>query len=337
VLRKLAAVAALLLVTATATAGCSLNMLGAPTGHLTLTARFDDVQDLGPGHTVQIANVRVGSVTKVALDHYRAKVTLSIKDGHPIPVGTSARVRRTSVLGEPYVDLSFPKDVDAVHAEHLRDGDEITRTSTDPSVEQLAGRAGQLVAAIDPNDLASSIQASAEALAGNGPELHKLVAQLSTLLSGIDAQHDDIAATIDNLGALGRTLAPLDTQIGSLLDSTAKTTTALGSDTDKLVGALHSFDDVAATTNRTILEPHADELAALLREASAVVGSLSQNQHVLASMADSFAKFVPRITRTIVSGQLLVFTWIDVNITIEGQPLMAALPASVATLVDGRP
>ena len=332
-LRRLAVVALVALLGA----GCSLNMLGAPTGHLTLTARFDDVSDLGPGHTVQISNVRVGSVTKVVLEGYRAKVTLSIKDGHPIPVGTTATVRRTSVLGEPFVQLTFPPGVDAVHARHLRDGAEITQTSTDPSVEQLAGRAGQLVAAIDPNDLASSIQATAEALAGNGPELHRLIAQVSAVLAGIDAQHDDLAATIDDLGTLGRTLAPLDGQIATLLDGTAKTTQTLGADTDKLVSALHSFDDVAATTNRTILGPHADELANLLREVSAVVGSLSQNQHVLASMADSFAAFVPRITRSISKGQLLVFTWIDVNIQLKGQSLLSELPASVQTLVGTTP
>jgi phospholipid/cholesterol/gamma-HCH transport system substrate-binding protein len=333
VLKRLAVVV-LLALTST---GCSLNLLGAPTGHLTLTARFDDVNDLGPGHTVQISNVRVGSVTKVALSGYRAKVTISIKDGHPIPVGTTATVRRTSVLGEPFVQLTFPAGVDAVHARHLRDGAEITQTATDPSIEELAGRAGQLVAAVDPNDLASSIQASADALAGNGPELHRLVAQLATLLSSIDAQHDDLAATIDDLGTLGRTLAPLDAQIGTLLDGTAKTTQTLGADTEKLVSTLRNFDDVAATTNKTILEPHADELAALLREASSVVGSLSKNQRVLASMADSFAKFVPRITKSISKGQLLVFVWIDVNIQLKGQSLVSQMPSSVLSLLDGQP
>jgi phospholipid/cholesterol/gamma-HCH transport system substrate-binding protein len=328
---------AVVVLVALTSAGCSLNLLGAPTGHLTLTARFDDVSDLGPGHTVQISNVRVGSVTKVALDGYRAKVTLSIKDGHPIPVGTTATVRRTSVLGEPFVQLTFPPGVDAVHAPHLRDGATIARTSTDPSVEELAGRAGQLVAAIDPNDLASSIQASADALAGNGPELHRLVAQLSSVLTAIDAQHDDLAATIDDLGTLGRTLAPLDDQIGRLLDGTARTTQTLGADTDKLVGAVHSFDQVAAATNEHILGPHADELQALLREASAVVGSLSQNQHVLASMADSFAKFIPRITRSITKGQLLVFTWIDVNIKLKDQPVLHELPTSLLPLLGSTP
>jgi phospholipid/cholesterol/gamma-HCH transport system substrate-binding protein len=139
VLRRLAVVAVVGLLAS----GCSLNLLGAPTGHLTLTARFDDVSDLGAGHTVQVANVRVGSVTRVVLDGYRAKVTMSITDGHPIPVGTTATVRRTSLLGEPFIELAFPAGVDARTARHLADGAELTATGTDPSVEDSpAGPAG---------------------------------------------------------------------------------------------------------------------------------------------------------------------------------------------------
>jgi phospholipid/cholesterol/gamma-HCH transport system substrate-binding protein len=313
--------------------GCSLNLLGAPTGHLTLTARFDDVSDLGPGHTVQVANVVVGSVTGVRLDGYRAKVTISITDGHPIPVGTTATVRRTSLLGEPFVELAFPDGTAAARATHLRDGAEITATGTDPSVEELAGRAGQLIAAVNPDDLATTLLAGSQALAGNGPELHQLIAQLSTLITGIDAQHDDLAGTIDNLATLGTKLAPLDQHIGSLIDSTAATTSALGADADKLVTAVGTFGDLASTVHQTILQPHADELAALLREASTVVGSLAQNQDVLARMADSFALFIPRITKAVSKGQLLVLTWIDTDLNVGGQSVGEAIPASITQLV----
>lgn len=327
-LRRLAVVVALGLLAS----GCSLNMLGAPTGHLTLTARFDDISDLGPGHTVQVANVVVGSVTKVVLDGYRAKVTMSITDGHPIPVGSSATVRRTSLLGEPFIELAFPDGGPEARGTPLANGAEITATSTDPSVEELAGRAGQLVAAINPDDLATSVQATAEALGGRGAELHRLVAQLNTLIGGIDAQKGDLAATIDNLGTLGAKVSPVAGQLGSLLDSTAKTTKVLGADTQRLVTALGNFNDVATTVNKTILIPHADELAALLRNASTVVGSLSNDQGVLAHMADSFALFVPRITRAISKDQLLVFTWIDVTLALGGKAVSSLIPPSIAFL-----
>jgi phospholipid/cholesterol/gamma-HCH transport system substrate-binding protein len=311
-------------------------MLGAPTGRVRLTAEFDDARDIGPGHTVQVANVVVGSVTKVRLHGYRARLTMSITDGHPIPVGTVAAIRQTSLLGEPFVELTFPPRVDPTTSRHLADGDAITATRTDPSIEEIARRTGELVAAVQPDDLASSVQASAEALTGNGPELHRLIAQLSSLIGAVDAQRDDLAGTIDNLASLGATFAPLDGRIGSLLDSTAAITGELGGDTDELVTALGTFDHVARATNEVILIPHADELAALLRQASTVVGSLAHNQQVLAHMADSLAAFIPRITNSITKGQLLVFTWVDLVATDTGLPLGTRVPAYLSKLVDPR-
>ena len=47
-----------------------------------LTAVFTDVGDLVAGHSVQVADVRVGSITGIELtDDYQAKVTMRIKDG----------------------------------------------------------------------------------------------------------------------------------------------------------------------------------------------------------------------------------------------------------------
>lgn len=324
--------AALVLLLALVASGCRLEMLGAPTGPLHLTATFDDARDLGPGHTVQVANVVVGSVTHVRLVGYRAEVTMSLEGGHPIPVGTAAAIRQTSLLGEPYVELSFPTGVDPTTAPRLHDGQAIADTSTDPSVEDIARRTGELVMAVRPDDLAGSVQASAEALTGNGPELHQLLEQLSGILTTLDAQKGDLAGTIDDLHALGRDLAPLDGEIGSLIDSTSATTGELGSDTDRLITALQTFDHLARTTNESILTPHADELASLLRDASTVVGSLSQGQKVLARTADSLASFIPRITRSISKGSLLVFAWIDIDTKLTGKA-QAATPAYVQQLV----
>ncbi|WP_449065948.1 MlaD family protein [Planomonospora algeriensis] len=107
-LRAPARALALALVLATS-AACSLQTLGAPSGELTLTAVFDDVQSLVAGHSVQVADVRIGSVTDIRLEGYRARVTLSVEDGHRVPEGTSAVVAKTSILGENYVELRLPE------------------------------------------------------------------------------------------------------------------------------------------------------------------------------------------------------------------------------------
>jgi len=313
--------------------GCSLQLLGAPTGHLTLTAHFDNVADLVPGHTVQVGNVVVGSVTAVTLDGYRAKVTMSIRDGHPIPQGTTATLRHTSLLGEPFVDLEFPDGFDPAHAQYLASGTELTDTAVEPDLEDLAGRAGRILDAVDARDLGAAITATDQALAGNGPELQHLVAQLDTLVTSVDAQAGPIASTIDALGRLGAGLAPFDAQIGTLVDNVSATTSLLASDSDRLVAALRSFDDLARTTTNVILAPHAQQFTDLIREADAVLGSLAQHTDLLASMTNNFDQFVVRIPHDVRNGQLLVFVWADPSMTIAGVPVDQALPASVTSLV----
>ncbi|MER7541686.1 MlaD family protein [Spirillospora sp. NPDC127506] len=97
----------LLLVVAVALAvsGCSYQTAGAPKGDLTLTATFDDAQGLVAGHSVQMSDITIGTVTKVELVGYKARATLSIEDGIKIPKGTRAEIKVTSLLGENYVDL----------------------------------------------------------------------------------------------------------------------------------------------------------------------------------------------------------------------------------------
>ena len=84
---------------AVAAPGCSLP--GRVEGPVQLTATFDDVGDLVTGHSVQVADVRVGSITKIELtDDYRALVTMSVKDGLDLPSDSEAVLRTTSLLGE---------------------------------------------------------------------------------------------------------------------------------------------------------------------------------------------------------------------------------------------
>ncbi|NED57475.1 MCE family protein, partial [Micromonospora aurantiaca] len=68
-----------------AVSGCSYKTAGAPKGDLTLTATFDDAQGLVAGHSVQMSDITIGTVTKVELAGYKAKATLSIEDDVKIP------------------------------------------------------------------------------------------------------------------------------------------------------------------------------------------------------------------------------------------------------------
>jgi phospholipid/cholesterol/gamma-HCH transport system substrate-binding protein len=303
-------VGAVIALSVTASA-CSLQTVGAPGGSLTLRADFPDAQGLVVGNTVQVSNVVIGSVRAIHLDRYRAQVTLSITDGHPIPVGTSATIAQTSLLGEYYVALTFPPGFDAATSRRLADDALITDTSTEPDVEELAGEVGDVVGALGAGNLGAIVQATAQALDGRGPELHQLAAQASQLSSVLAAQNGNLSTIVDDLGSAGATLAPLSPQISADIDSLSQTTQSITADRSKVLAAISGFTQLAQTTSEDILEPHAQQFLALTQEANAVLGSLVANGTTIEQLFDNFATFVPNVTKAVSDSQLLVFAWAD--------------------------
>lgn len=290
-------------------AGCTIETATAPTGSLTLHASFDDAADLTPGNFVQASNVVIGSITDIELDGYRARATLSITDGHDVPVGTQAVIRRTSLLGEHYVDLVFPEGFDPEAGPFLASGDDVEQTDTQADLEDLAGQAAEIVGAITADDVAGIVRAGAEGLDGRGDELNRLVADARAVADSLVRQQAAINAAIDDAGALGATLAPADDRIAALLDQLASVTGVVAGDRDKLVETLQAVVDLAATTTDQILVPHADRLVALLDQLDPVVGALADRADVLAGLVTDTLRFTEALPTAIHNGNILLLTW----------------------------
>src|SRR6185437_11553005 len=104
-------------------------------GTITASALFSDVGTLGLGAQVEMADVPIGSVTGIGLDGDQAKVTMSIDATAAVPANVTAKIDRTSVLGERFVDLAVPRHPTG----RLHDGATIAHTAVVPTVEQVVG------------------------------------------------------------------------------------------------------------------------------------------------------------------------------------------------------
>lgn len=294
---------------AASSGGCSIEKAGAPSGDVSLVATFDDVQDLTPGHNVQASNVVVGSVQSIDLDGYRARVEISIVDDFRVPKGTAAVVRRTSLLGEYYVDLVLPARFDPDRGPFLDDGDTITDASTQPDVEQLAEQAAAIVGSLTADDLGSAIQAGAEGLGGRGAVLNQLVRDAGLVADALADQQGELAATVDSLGSLGRTLGPdAEALAGTIDDLTTASATVAGS-RDRIVASLDALVQLATATNDTIIEPHAERLATLLKQLAPMLGTLAERGDVLVDLLVDLERFVHVFPSTVHNGTVLLLAW----------------------------
>ena len=75
---------------------------------ITVTVEFSDVLDLVPKSSVKVDDVTVGTVEKVWLEGYVAKVRLKLPKSVELPDNARATIRQTSLLGEKFVSLAPP-------------------------------------------------------------------------------------------------------------------------------------------------------------------------------------------------------------------------------------
>lgn len=299
--------AALVLAAVLALAACDPQTATAPTGDLTLVAHFDDVQDLTRGHTVQVANVIVGSVRSVELDGHEALVTMSIVDDQEVPEGTRAIVRRTSFLGEFFVDLVFPDGGDG--GPFLASGAEITDTETERDIEQLASQAEEVIRAVGADDVAGVIEAGAGAIGGNGGTINTAVDDAAEVLGVLADQSAQIGSAIDDIGALGEALAPESGEIGALIDQLAAATGEVTASRDRIIDTVEALVALAGTTTDAILVPHADRLSQTLEELQPLLATLTSRTDVLTSLIVDFDRFTRVLPTAVHNGQLLLLAW----------------------------
>lgn len=270
-----------------AVSACDYRTTGSPTGDLDLVAEFTDVQHLVVGHTVRLADVPVGSVTDVRLDGYTAVVEMSIADEHDIPVGTTASISATSLLGENYVRLRPPADPGAGI---VADGDELSTTGADASFEEMTIKLLTLMRSIQGEDIATFINESHTALAGRGDELHALIGTVDQLSTNLVGQTDDLIAILDSLATFGEQVAADAALLGTSITAAADATGSLAGQRDRMVATVEQLLVAAATLDEEVLRPHREQLDVILDRLTPVVGILADNRQTVIDALDALRR-----------------------------------------------
>ncbi|GAB2831406.1 hypothetical protein GCM10022221_32850 [Actinocorallia aurea] len=290
--------------------GCSLQTLGAPRGDLTLYAVFDDVQNLVPGHGVQMFDVRVGSVTAVVLQGYRSKVTLSLVDGTRVPVGTAATIAKTSLLGENYVKLTPPEGSVPRTAQPVASGAELTRTSVEPDLERVTARVGPVLAALGGEDLEDIVASLATGLDGAGPRLQKIIREASAVSESYADAGEDLRDLVDGLNRLGAALAGGAPELAKLPDDLVEMTARVKKDRKELKQTLADLTSLAQTANGIIREEHGARLHTLLKRLDRVLRAVLRGKEDLKTVTGDLLEKLMKAPRVTHEGQALAYAYL---------------------------
>jgi phospholipid/cholesterol/gamma-HCH transport system substrate-binding protein len=276
-------------------------------GSYTVTATFDDVGDLQKSGGVQIADVRVGRISSISLTRdFRAKVNMAISSGVHVPKNSEARVRTTSLLGEKFIELR-PLGP-PTQAPYLGNGDTVTRTEQSPELEFVADSAIELLGAVNSNDVASILQTGAEAFGGRGPELNRLISDLSTISGTLASRTQQLTSIIDNLDRGAQTLASGSDDLKTLLTNLATTSQILADNRQKAVDAVKQLSRLAAVQN-DVLDKYHQNIDKQIKQVDAILAVAATQTQQLGTVVDFLNQFVYGLPKAIPQDFTQVYMW----------------------------
>lgn len=307
------------LVGASALASCSLP--GRVEGPVELTAVFEDVGDLVSGHSVQVADVRVGSITKIELTgEFEAQVTMRIKDGLDLPDDSVAVLRTTSLLGEKFVELRPPsdRDVDPTPApdpdcpgEVLVDGCEVAATQQAPELEFVAMEAVEVLGGVVTNDLSTLVETSAIGFGGRAVELGSLIEDLALVTGTLADQTGNILTIIDGLDRATATLAEGAGAVDELLVNLARTTEVLADNRELTLQTLRDLTRLAQAQNDIVFEPFRDDIERQIEQLDAILAAVVGQREEVGVLVDWLAEFVVKTPAGIPDDFAQVYGWFE--------------------------
>ncbi len=267
--RRIATMAAVLAMTATS---CNLPMSSPAT--LRASASFSDVGDLAGGAPVELADIPVGHVTSITLDHGRARVGMVIDRSADVPAAVQAELRRTTLLGEQYIDLVADRPGAAQPA--LETGAVITRTSVVPGIQQLVSAGAAVFGAVNTTDLSDLIATGAKGFGGQGQNLKQLLDGFAAVVHGYAGQTATIQSLVTTADQLTASLAPGAGADAQAVTTLSQTTGMLATQAGRFENLLQSLNDLSVQ-GRGVLESYLpqinDDLAGLASTTQALQAS----------------------------------------------------------------
>ncbi|MEV0375237.1 MCE family protein [Streptomyces sp. NPDC050636] len=232
-------------------------------GAYRVTVEFRDVLDLVPQSTVKVNNVTVGSVEKVELDGWHAKVRLRVAGSVKLPGNAVAGLRQTSMLGEKYVALSAPPDSAPVG--RLKDGARIplSRSGRNPEIEEVLSALSALLNGGGVAQLKTITTELNKALDGRENRVKALLKELDTFVGGLDGQRTEIVRALKGIDRLAKRLKNEKKTIGDAVDTVPPALKVLADQRRDLTKMLTSLSKLGRTGTKVIDASRSDVIANL--------------------------------------------------------------------------
>jgi phospholipid/cholesterol/gamma-HCH transport system substrate-binding protein len=233
--------------TITAILGISIAQPGT-SGSVGYHAVFSDVTGLVVGNDVDIAGVRVGTVTSISVYHRRlALVGFSVQQGRQLPASVTATIRYLNLVGQRYIELgqgTGPVD------RTLPAGGTIPLSRTTPALNltELFDGFQPLFQALSPGDVNQLTSEIITVFQGESPDITALVATVGSLTNSLATKDQVIDDVIGNLNSVLRTIASRGNALGNLITNLQELVSGLAADRQPIGAAISAIGSLTSAT-----------------------------------------------------------------------------------------
>jgi len=266
--------------------GCSLsdwhglNSLSMPgtkgdgPGSFQIQAQMPDVNNIQPNSRVRVADVTVGTVTKIERQGWHALLTMRLDGAVDLPANATAKIGLTSLLGSLHIELAPPKD--APPQGRLHDGSliSLSNAAAYPSTEQTLAALSMVLNGGGLGQVQDITEAFSTAFRGREQDVRDLITQLDTFAGVLNDQSSDIIAATEKLNDLAGKFAAQQTVLDRALTTIPDALAELNDERSNLVEAADKLGKFAALTADTVNQSK-DNLVKELRDVGPVLESLA--------------------------------------------------------------
>ncbi len=256
-----------------------------------ITAYFTSATAIYPGDEVRVAGVKVGTIASIEPTGTKAKMTLAVKHGIPIPADAKAVIVASNLVGARYVQLAPAYGADGQTGPTMRDGAVIDTDRTAVPVEwdeiktQLARLSTDLgpTSGVSGSSVGRFIDSAATALDGNGEKLRETIKQLSDLSRILADGSGNITDVVANLQTFVTALRDSNTQIVSFQDRLASVSSVLDGSRSDLDAALTNLSSAVVDVQRFVAGSR-NQTAEQIDRLGDVVRNVAANQITLKNL-----------------------------------------------------
>jgi virulence factor Mce-like protein len=266
------------------------------------TVQIANVATLESNSPVLIDDVVVGSVGKMTVQDWHADVQISVKPDVAVPANAVATVGQTSLLGSMHLSLNPPLGEEP--SGRLKPGATLplNASSTYPTTERTLSSLSTVANGGGLGQLGDIIHNFKVGISGREPEIRELLTRLDDFVGVLEAQQDNIIASIQQLRRVAGTFAGQRDVIDRALKEIPPAIDVLIKERPNFTTALDRLGKFSDTT-AGLVNDAGDDLVKNLQNLGPILGALADigpdlNLALLWATAFPYGPtFADRITR----------------------------------------